>query len=109
MGFVSTSEVSTDPFSQKLRRKHPIVLNHVALSVNPLRLDGIEPRALGGQKERQNAHPFPVLAHLLVVRTKPGAHVLAHMPGGIIPDQEPVALALGSQALTTVVPKLGSD
>src|SRR5947209_16760778 len=109
MGLVRASEVSTDAFSQKLRRKQPIVLNHVALSVNPLWLDGIEPRALGGQKERQNAHPFAVLSHLLVVLTNPGAHLLAHMPGGMIPDQEPVALALGGQALTTAVQKLGGD
>src|SRR5437763_440983 len=109
MGVVRTSEVSTDPVSQKLPRKQPIVLNHVALSMNPLWLDGIEPGTLGGQKERQNAYPFSVLSHLLVVGTHPGAHLLAHMPGGIIPDQEPVALALGGQPLTTVVQKLGGD
>ena len=109
MGFVRASEVSTDPFSQLLSRKQPIVLNHVALSMNSLWLNGIEPGALRGQKERQNAHSFSALSHLLVVLTNPGAHLLAHMPGGIIPDQEPVALALGGQPLTTVVQKLGGD
>ena len=109
MGLVRASEVSTDAFSQKLRRKQPIVLNHVALSVNPLWLDGIEPRALGGQKERQNAHPFVLLLDLLVLLSDPGPHLLAVMPGGIIPDQEPASLALLLQSSADPLQKLGSD
>jgi len=73
------------------------VLDHVALGIHPLGFDGIEPGALGGQQERQNPNAFAGLIHLLIVLANPGANGLALMPGGIIPDQEPVCLALQKQ------------
>ncbi len=49
------------------------------------------------------------LLDLLIVLTKPGANGLTLMPGGIIPDQEPVRLALLEQALAAPVQELGGD
>ncbi len=105
MRFIGTSKVGTDPFSQKLRRQQSIVLNHVAFAMHPFGLNRIEPGALRGQSERQNANPFARLFDLLVVLANPGANGLTLVPGGIIPDQEPVVLALLQQALTAPVQK----
>src|SRR5258706_11529127 len=87
--FIRTSKVSTDPFSKLLSCQQSIVLNHVAFAMHPLGLDGIEPGTFGRQKERQNAYSFSGLSDLLVVLTNPGAYLLADMPGGVIPDQQP--------------------
>ncbi len=56
----------------------------------PLGLDWVEPRTF----RRQNAHPFALSLDLLVLLSDPGPHLLAVMPGGIIPDQKPASLAL---------------
>src|SRR5258706_3730212 len=103
MRFVRTSKVGTDPFSKLLSSKQSIVLNRIAFAMHPFGLNRIEPGALRGQQEGQDTHPFACLLHLLIVFSDPGADQEAFMPGGIIPDQEPVALALRGQTLTTPV------
>src|SRR6266576_675291 len=107
MRFIRTSKVGTDPLSKLLSRQQAIVLNHVAFAMHPFGLNRIEPGALRGQQERQNAHPFAGLLDLLVVLANPVANGLTLVPGGIIPDQEPVVLALRGQPLTTPVQALG--
>src|SRR5712692_11281229 len=109
MRLIGTSKVRTDPFSKLLSRKHAIVLSHIAFAMHPFGLNRIEPRTLGGQQERQNTNAFTRLLDLLIVLANPGTNGLALMPGGIIPDQEPVALALLEQALAAPVQKLGGD
>ena len=101
--------MSTNAFSQLLGREHSIGFHNSLLRMDPLRLDGVEPRALGGQEERQDANAFPSLFDLLVVLPNLTPNHFADMPGGIIPDQEPVALALGSQTLTTILQKPDRD
>src|SRR5690349_23055255 len=39
------------------RREFPLRLNDGALAVDPLRLDGVEPRRLDGQVARHDPHP----------------------------------------------------
>jgi len=98
MRFIGTSKVRTDPFSQLLSRQQAIVLSHMALAMHSFGLNRIEPRTLRGQQERQYANACARLLDLLIVLANPGTHGLALMPGGIIPDQEPVCLALLEQA-----------
>src|SRR5947209_16998312 len=109
MRFIRTAKVSTDPFSQLVSRKQAISLDHVALSVDPFGLNRVKPGALCRQEEGQDPHAFARLLDLLVMLANPGANSLTLVPGGIIPDQKPIVLALGSQALTTPVQKLGGD
>src|SRR5438270_4666001 len=109
MWFIGTSKVGTDPFSKLLSCQQSIVLNHVAFAMHPFGLNGVEPRALCGQQEGQDAHSLACLFHLLIVLPDPGAHQEAFVPGSIIPDQEPVALALGGQTFTTPLQKLNAD
>ena len=100
MRFIRTSKVGTDTFSQLASGQQAIKFDHVALGMHPFGFDGIEPGALCGQQEGQKPNAVAGLLDLLVVLTDPGAHGLALMPGGVIPDQEPVGLALFKQTFT---------
>src|SRR6266568_2998506 len=86
--FIGAAKVSTHTFSQKLRREQSIGFHNSLLRMDPLRLDRVEPGTFGGQKEGQNAHAFALLLDLKVVLANPGTHYLAHMKGGVIPDEQ---------------------
>lgn len=101
--------MSTNAFGQQLRREQPIGFHNSLLRVYPLGLDWVEPRTFRRQKKGQNAHPFALLLDLLVMLSDPGPHLLAVMPGGIIPDQEPASLALLLQSSADPLQKLGGD
>src|SRR5436305_14004883 len=109
MRFIGTSKIRTDAFSKLLSCKQAIVLNHVAFAMHPFGFNRIEPGTLRGQQERQNTNTFARLLDLLIVLANPGANGLALMPGGIIPDQEPVGLALLEQALAAPVQELRGE
>jgi hypothetical protein len=109
MRFIGTAKVGTDPFCQLASGKPPVMLDHVALGMYPLRFNGIKPGALRGQQEGQNPHAFTGLLDVLVVLAYPGTHGLTLMPGGIIPDQEPVRLPFFEQAFATPLQELGGD
>src|SRR6266487_3783195 len=109
MRFIGTPKVGTNALSQLLGRQQMVGFDDSTLAVDPLWLDGIEPGAFRRQKERQNAYPFSRLSDLLVVLTNPGAYLLTHMPGGVIPDQQPGRLALDLQPRATVLQELGGD
>src|SRR6266536_3156942 len=106
MRFIGTSKVSTDALGQLFGGKQPIVLNHVAFAMDPFRLNRVEPGALRRQQKGQDTHARARLLDLLVVVANPGAHGLTLMPGGIIPDQEPVGFALREQTLAAPVQEL---
>jgi hypothetical protein len=70
---------------------------------------GLIKAALRRQQERQNAHTLAGLFDLLIMLANPAPNGLTFMPGGVIPDQEPVGLALFEQALAAPVQELGGD
>src|SRR5256886_10588973 len=107
--FIGTSKVGTDTFSQLASSKQAIKFDHVALGMHPFGFDGIEPGARLWQQEGQNPNAVAGLLDLLVVLADPGSHGLALMPGGIIPDQEPVGLALFKQTFTAPLQELDGD
>jgi hypothetical protein len=109
MRFIGTAKVSTDALGQVLGGKQAIVLNHVAFAMHPFGLNWVEPRALRRQQEGQDPHAAARLLDLLVVLANPGANGLTLMPGGILPDQEPVGLALLEQTLAAPVQELRAD
>lgn len=109
MSFIRTTKVGTDPLCQLASGQQPVVLDDIPLGMHPFGFNGIQPGTFSGQQERQNAHALPGLLDLLVVLTYPGAHGLTLMPGGIIPDQEPVRLPFCEQTLTTPLQELGGD
>ncbi len=109
MGFIGATKVGTNPFGQLASRQHPVQFDHLAFAVGPFRFNRVEPGTLGRQQKRQKAYPFARLLDLLMVSANPGTHLLAEMPGSVIPNQEPVGLAQLGEALTTPVQKLGGD
>src|SRR5712691_6570479 len=70
---------------------------------------GLIKAALGGEQERQDANAFARLLHREVVLSDPGPYQLAFMPGGVIPNQQPVVLALCCQTFATPIEKLDRD
>ncbi len=109
MWFIATVEVGANPLGKLFSRKQAIAFDDSALGVDPLWLDGIEPGAFCGQKARQNPNAFALLLDRAVVLANPGTYHLAHMEGGIIPDQQPSRLPLGLQSRATPLQKLGGD
>ena len=109
MWFIGATKVSTNALSQLFGREQAIRFHNRLLGMDPLGLNGVEPGALGGQEERQEADAFPSLFDLLVVLPNQAPTHFAEMPGGVIPDQEPIALARIDQALTTLLQELDAD
>nr|BBH87309.1 hypothetical protein KTC_20600 [Thermosporothrix sp. COM3] len=109
MRFIGATEVSTDTACQLMDREQTSRLNDGTLAMHPFGFDGVEPRALFGQKQGQDAHAFVRLLDLLVLFSDPGSHQLRDMPRSVIPDQEPMVFALLLQSLTTPLKKLGGD
>jgi len=109
MSFIGASKVGTYPFSQLASSQQPIMFDDIAFGVDPFGLDGIEPGAFGRQKQGQNAYTFALLLDQTVVLSYPGPHDLAHMEGGVIPDQQPRGFANRLQVSATPLQKLGGD
>ena len=84
--------MGTHTLGQLLSGKQPVGFHHGALAMHPLGFNGVEPGTFGGQKEGQNAYAFAPLLNLIVVLANPGTHYLAHMKGGVIPDEQPGGL-----------------
>src|SRR5918995_692051 len=101
-----TAKRGTDAVAQLGRRQEPCRSHHPPLAVRPLGLDRIEPRALARQLAAHDAHALPGLLDGAVVLTDPGPHLLADMPGGVVPDQEQGPLADGSQLATAPLQEL---
>ncbi|GHO68317.1 hypothetical protein KSC_072090 [Ktedonobacter sp. SOSP1-52] len=90
-------------------RKHAIALDHVALAMDPLWFNRIEPRALSWQLKRQNPNALMGLLDGEVVISDPSPHHLADMPRGVVPNEEPMPFSLGCLVLATPVQKLDGD
>ena len=88
---MGAAKVSTDAVSDLLGAEQSSGLDNGALAMHPLGLDRVEPRTLDRQEARHDAHALPTLLDLPIVGTNPGPHPLAHVPGGIVPDQQPHA------------------
>ena len=73
-------------------------------AVDPFGLDGVEPGALG-QVAGEDADTGGLL-DLAVVVADPGPHLVADVPGGVVPDQEegrlPVCLELAAAPVEIV-------
>ena|SRR5947209_7463303 len=92
-----TAKVIADALLDLLSGQKPSRFNNRSLAMNPLWLNAVEPWALDWQPARDNAHPSLARASLLldhlIVLTQPRFHLLAHMLGSVIPDQNQDVLA----------------
>src|SRR5579864_5877794 len=107
MSFMRTAKDGMHALGHLRSRHETAGFGHLALTVDPGRLNRIEPGALDRQGARDDAHAAAGAFDLLVVRTDPGAHLLAAVPGGIVPDQEQGRRAAGVQFRAAPVKELG--
>ena len=107
MWLIGTSKVGTDSCGKLFGGKQPIVFDHIALGMDPFGLNRIEPGAFRGQKQRQNTHALGLGFDQAVVLSDPGPHHLAHVKGGIIPDQQKGASCVELAVECNTTPEIG--
>ncbi len=90
---MSTAEDPANPVGELVSTEQLLGLNYLTFAMNPLRLDGIEPWALGGQQTRHYPDPMAAGFDLAVVGGDPASHLMAFMPGGVVPDKKQSLLA----------------
>jgi hypothetical protein len=92
------AKVVTDALSEFLSGQKASRFNNRSLAMDPLWLYAVEPGTLSGQPARNDADTLFAVFHFvqlcLIVLTQPGSDVLAHMPGGVIPNQHQHAFTL---------------
>src|SRR5258708_19330687 len=109
MGFMGRGKMGTNGVRQLLSGKQFVGCNNGALAMYPLGLNRVEPGTFGRQKARQDADALALSFHLGVVLAYPGTHDFAHMPGGIVPNQQPGRFLLSLQPLTSPLQELRCD
>src|SRR5215210_2949883 len=93
MLLVSTAEDPANPVGELVSTEQPLGLNYFAFAMNPLRLDGIEPRALGRQQTPHYPDPMAAGFAFAVVGGDPASHLMAFMPACVVPDKKQSLLA----------------
>src|SRR5262249_2375648 len=90
---VRTAEVSIHSLSQFRGRQQPGGFDHRSFPMDPMRFQGVEPRAFEGQGTTHNPDALAFTFDLLVVFSDPLPDGLAAVPRGIIPHQQQSGLA----------------
>src|SRR5215210_3743796 len=103
-----TVEDPTNPLGELVGTQHTVGFDHFALAVYPFGLDGVQPRALLGQKAAYDPHPTATLFDLAVVLPKPAPHLFGNMPACVVPDENQNLLASRSELFATPLKELGS-
>lgn len=84
-----TAKVVTNALAEILRSQKPSRFDNRSFAMNPLWLNPVEPRTLGRQPVRNDAHALfagaSLLRHCLIVLAPPGSDLLTHVPGGVGP------------------------
>src|SRR5215208_6861873 len=104
---VRTIEDTTNPIGKFVCSKQSVGLDHFSLAVHPLGLDGVQPRALFGQKTAHDPNPFAALFDPSVVFAEPSPHLFGDMPRSVVPDQKKDLLAKSLELLATPLKKPG--
>src|SRR5260370_4866197 len=109
MRFIRIAKMRTNAFSQRLRGKQPVGFHHSALAMDPLGFNRVEPGTCGRPETRQEAAAFAFSCDLGVVCADPSAHELAHMPGGVVPNEQPRPFPLSLHLVTPPLQKLRGE
>src|SRR5215207_1408093 len=83
-----TIEDPTDPLGQLVSAQKTVGLDYLPLAVHPLRLDGVQPRALLGQQTAYDPHSLAALSDLAVVLAEPAPELFGDVPARVVPDQK---------------------
>ena len=84
---VRTSEDSAYPIRKLISSQKTVGFYNLALSVNPLRLDGVKPRTLLRKKATHNPHPASALLDFSVMSSEPAPDLSGDMPARVVPDE----------------------
>src|SRR5215216_3304242 len=101
-----TIEGSANPVGEFVSPQQTVGFDDLALAVNPFRLDGIEPRALLGQKAAYDPHPFAAVFDAAVVLAEPAPHLFGDVPASVVPDEKQHFLVHRFELLAAPLKKL---
>src|SRR5713226_5733480 len=101
MRFTRRSIIGTNTSLQFICTQDAISFGNVALAMNPLGLNRVEPGTFRGQQARQDAHTPAGLLDRLMVAAHPSANHLPLVPRGVIPDQHESRNRLRRKLLAT--------
>src|SRR5215208_6684091 len=94
MLMMNTIEYSAHPVRKLVCSEQSLRLDDLALGVNPLWLDGVEPRTLLRKQTTDDPHALAALFDAAVVRTESPSQLLGDMPTpGVVPDEQQDLLA----------------
>src|SRR5918994_2854757 len=96
-----TSENPANPLGKLVSAKQTIGLDHFALAVDPLRLDGVQPGALLGQQAAYNPHSFSTMLDSAIMFTEPAPDLFGDVPACVVPDEKQHPLARRLEFLAT--------
>jgi hypothetical protein len=91
-----------------LEGEFPLWLGHGPFAMHPLRLNPVEPRALGRQLAQHQA-TAAVALDTPGMRLDPGPHCAAAMPRGMVPDDQEGLLRFLGQLRGQPAQELGRD
>lgn len=83
-----TTEDPADPLGELVGAQQSVGLDDLALSMNPLGLYGIEPRALLRKQADDNPHSTSALFDLPVVSSEPAPDLPGDVPASVVPDEQ---------------------
>src|SRR3712207_5031280 len=107
MLIMRTTEDPTDPVGELISAQQTVGLYHLPLAVRPLRLDGVQPRTLLGQKTAYDPHSFAAVSDLAVVPSEPSSDLAAYVPAGVVPDEKQNLLASRFEHFATPIKESG--
>src|SRR3712207_6426142 len=102
-----TIEDPANSVGELVSAQKTVGLDHLPLAVHPLRLDGVQPRALLGQKAAYDPHAFVALSDLAIMLAEPAPDLFGDLPACIVPDQKHNLLANSFELLATPLKELG--
>ena len=105
---VRTSEDSAYPIRKLISSQKTVGFYNLALSVNPLRLDGVKPRTLLRKKATHNPHPASLsLTSRLCLPSQRLSSLSGDMPARVVPDEHHDLLADLFELLQAPLKELG--
>src|SRR5688572_19294357 len=109
MRFMGTPVGVGNAVGELLDGEQAVGFEDAAFAVDPGGLNGVEPRTLDRQVAGDDPDAVTILLDLPVVVTDPVAHLVADVPGRVVPDQEQSLLAVGVELPAAPVEVLDGD